>query len=175
MVEDFRDKEAGGSQMVDHKKCRGYVNFKLKLLNLKKSDFRNKKSVNHGKKSCKRVLILAHSTDFVLLCYTCWGCWVITIFCESSVVPGIPDIGGGGGGGEFRQFSKFQGVGVEEFLGSRGMRIYGGWQISRIQGGWPMSDNDIFQGVQAPEDTMRWKCDKSSTVGSVTRVRPLEM
>ena len=51
-VEDFRDKEAGGSQMVDHKKCRGYVNFKLKLLNLKKSDFRNKKSVTHGKNSC---------------------------------------------------------------------------------------------------------------------------
>ena len=38
-----------------------------------------------------------------------------------------------GGEGEFRQFSKFQG-GVEEFSGSRGMRIYGGWHIFRIQG-----------------------------------------
>ena len=80
-------------------------------------------------------------------------------------MPGIPDIGGGG---EFGPFSKFQGVGVEEFLGSRGMSIYGGLANFQDPGEWPMSDNDIFQGVQAPEDTMRWKCDKSSTVGSVT-------
>ena len=32
--------------------------------------------------------------------------------------------------------------------------LKGGWQIFKIQGGWPMSDNEIFQGVQNPEDTM---------------------
>ena len=31
-------------------------------------------------------------------------------------------------------------MGVEKFSGSRG--------------GWPMSDNDIFQGGQTPDDTM---------------------
>ena len=41
--------------------------------------------------------------------------------------------------------------GVEEFSGSRGMRIYGCWQIFRIQGGWPMSDNDNFQGGSDPQ------------------------
>ena len=34
------------------------------------------------------------------------------------------------------------------------MRIYAGLVNFQDPGGWPMSDNDIFLGVQNPEDTM---------------------
>ena len=54
--------------------------------------------------------------------------------------------GGGGGGGELGQFSKFKG-GVEEFSGSRGMRIYMGLANFQDPGG---SDNNIFQGGSYP-------------------------
>ena len=52
------------------------------------------------------------------------------------------NLGGGGSSGNFLNFK-----GVEEFSGSRGMRIYG--RLTNFQyprEGWPMSDNNIFQG-----------------------------
>ena len=34
------------------------------------------------------------------------------------------------------------------------MSIYGGLANFQDPGGWPLSDNDIFRGVQTPDDTM---------------------
>ena len=48
---------------------------------------------------------------------------------------GFRNFGGGGSSGNFRNF---KGV----------LRNF------QDPGGWPMSDNDIFQGVQTPDDTM---------------------
>ena len=60
------------------------------------------------------------------------------------------NLGGGGSSGNFLNFK-----GVEEFSGSRGMRIYG--RLTNFQyprEGWPMSDNNIFQGGFRPPKTL---------------------
>ena len=60
-----------------------------------------------------------------------------------------------GGRSDDGQFLKLQGG-----WGLRNFHDQGGdedlWGLANFQdpGGWPMPDNDIFQGVQTPEDTM---------------------
>ena len=101
------------------------------------------------------MLILGHSTDlkFTLHCLK-----TDLVYCELFLATeydfqgksGIPLIRGVGG--NFGRFSKFQED--EECSGSRGMRIYGSWQIFRIQGDGICQTMTFSRGVQTPDDTM---------------------
>ena len=96
------------------------------------------------------VLLFSNVVCFYFACYSYILVGVVRLSqYYASVVLGIPQIRRGKDRAIF-EISR----GVEEFSGSRGMRIYAGLVNFQDPGGWPMSDNDIFQGVQNPEDTM---------------------